>query len=157
MALLRRTRFSNSRGLRFGLALAAGVASGWASSAEFRSISEAAVMYDAPAVRGKKLFVAPRGMPVEVVIVNEGWMRVRDKAGDLAWVERKFLSDKRTVVANPATLAVREKADDAAKPVITVAQDVVLDLLEGPASGWVKVRHANGATGFVRVGQVWGL
>ena len=114
-------------------------------------------MYDASAVRSKKLFVAPRGMPVEVVIANEGWMRVRDKAGDLAWVERKFLSDKRTVVASPATVAVRERADDAAKPVVKVAQDVVLDLLEGPASGWVKVRHANGATGFVRVGQVWGL
>lgn len=157
MASLRRTRFSNSLLLRAGLVLAAGAASGWARGAEFRSISEAAVMYDAPAVRSKKLFVAPRGMPVEVVIANEGWMRVRDKAGDLAWVERKFLSDKRTVVASPATVAVRERADDAAKPVVTVAQDVVLDLLEGPASGWVKVRHANGATGFVRVGQVWGL
>lgn len=157
MASLRPTKSSNSLLLRLGLALAAGVASGLAGGAEFRSISEAAVMYDAPAVRGKKLFVAPRGMPVEVVIANEGWMRVRDKAGDLAWVERKFLSDKRTVVANPASLALRERADDAAKPVVTVAQDVVLDLLEAPASGWVKVRHADGATGFVRVGQVWGL
>ncbi len=143
--------------MRAGLALLAGIASGWSSGAEFRSISEASVMYDAPAVRGKKLFVAPRGMPVEVVIANEGWMRVRDKAGDLAWVERKFLSDKRTVLANPASLAVRERADDAARAVITVAQDVVLDLIEGPSAGWVKVRHADGAVGFVRVSQVWGL
>ena len=26
-----------------------------------------------------------------------------------------------------------------------------------PADGWVKVRHRDGASGFVRINQVWGL
>jgi hypothetical protein len=34
---------------------------------------------------------------------------------------------------------------------------VVLDLVEPGASGWVRVRHADGSSGFVRIGQVWGL
>ena len=44
-------------------------------SVEYRAVGDApAVLYDAPAVRGKKLFVAPRGMPFEVVVAIEGWL-----------------------------------------------------------------------------------
>ena len=127
----------------------------WA--ADFRSVTEATVLYDAPAVRGRKLYVAPRGMPLEAVIVNEAWVRVRDKSGELTWIERKFLSDKRTVIANAPTVAVREQANDGARAVITVSQDVVLDLLAAPSSGWARVRHRDGATGYVPITQVWGL
>jgi SH3-like domain-containing protein len=133
------------------------VAAGAAAAADFRSVTEAAVLYDAPAIRGKKLYVAPRGMPVEAVVTTEGWVRVRDKAGDLAWIERKFLTEKRTVIASAPGVAVREQANDNAKAVITVAQDVVLELVDPPASGWVRVKHRDGATGFVAISQVWGL
>lgn len=127
----------------------------WA--ADFRSVAEATVLYDAPAVRGKKLYVAPRGMPLEAVIVNEAWVRVRDKSGELTWIERKFLSDKRTVIANTPIVVVREQANDGARVVITVTQDVVLDLADPPSSGWARVKHRDGATGFVAISQVWGL
>ena len=127
------------------------------AAADFRAVTDAAILYDAPAVRGKKLYVAPRGMPVEVVFSNEGWARVRDKTGELAWIERKFLSEKRTVIANAPAVVVREKASDSARAVITVAQDVVLDLADPPSSGWAKVKHRDGATGFVAISQVWGL
>ena len=46
------------------------------------------------------------------------------------------------------------------KPLIQAlgsTKHVVLDLLEAPSSGWVKVRHRDGATGFVAINQVWGL
>jgi SH3-like domain-containing protein len=127
------------------------------AAADFRAVTDAAILYDAPAVRGKKLYVAPRGMPVEVVVSNEGWARVRDKSGELAWIERKFLSEKRTVIANAPAVVVREQASDNARVVITVAQDVVLELVDPPSSGWAKVKHRDGATGFVAIGQVWGL
>ena len=130
---------------------------GGAAAADFRSVTEAAILYDAPAVRGKKLYVAPRGMPVEAVVANESWTRVRDRTGELAWIERKFLSEKRTVIATALSVVVREQANESARAVITVAQDVVLDLVEPPSSGWVKVKHRDGATGFVAINQVWGL
>lgn len=133
------------------------VAAGAAAAADFRSVTEAAVLYDTPAIRGKKLYVAPRGMPVEAVVTTEGWVRVRDKTGDLAWIERKFLTEKRTVIASAPSVAVREQANDNAKAVITVAQDVVLELVDPPSSGWVRVKHRDGATGFVAISQVWGL
>ncbi len=131
--------------------------SGAAAAADFRSVASAAILYDAPAVRGKKLYVAPRGMPLEAVVINEAWVRVRDKSGELAWIERRFLSEQRTVITTVPSAVVREQASDAARPVITVAQDVVLELLEPPASGWARVKHRDGATGFVAISQVWGL
>ena len=138
-------------------ALLALLASAAAGAADFRSVTEATVLYDAPAVRGKKLYVAPRGMPLEAVVVNEAWVRVRDKTGELTWIERRYLTEKRTVVANLPTVVVREQANESAKAVITVTQDVVLDLVEAPSSGWARVKHRDGATGFVAISQVWGL
>jgi SH3-like domain-containing protein len=135
------------------LALAAGAA----GAAEFRSVAEPAVMYDAPTLRGKKLYVAPRGMPVEVVVSIEGWQKVRDRVGDLMWIERKSLSDQRSLVVRLPAAQLRDKPEDDAKVLLEVGQDVVLEPLEAAADGWVKVRHRDGAQGYVRVAQVWGL
>lgn len=127
---------------------------------EYRAVGDApAVLYDAPAVRGKKLFVAPRGMPFEVVVAIEGWLKVRDRAGDLAWIERRLVSDRRSVVS-VTRAQVRERADDGAPVVLEVAGEVLLELLEPAlpnAAGWARVRHRDGASGFVRVTQVWGI
>ena len=128
-------------------------------TADFRAVAEpAAIMYDAPTLRGKKLFVAPRGMPVEVVVSIEGWVKVRDRAGDMAWLERKAVTERRTVVAIGVTRLL-ERAEQGAKPVLEVVADVILDLEAAPPAppGWVRVRHRDGATGFVRASQVWGL
>ena len=139
------------------VATAAALTSTAALAADFRSVTDATILYDAPAVRGKKLYVAPRGMPLEAVVINEAWVRVRDRTGELSWIERKFLSEKRTVVAVAPSVVVREQASDSATAVITVARDVVLELVEPPASGWARVKHRDGATGFVAISQVWGL
>jgi SH3-like domain-containing protein len=128
-----------------------------AFAADYRSLAEPAVTYDAPTLRGKKLFVAPKGMPVEVVVSIEGWQKVRDRGGDMMWVERKSLADKRTLVVAAPTAQVREKPDDGAKVVLEAGQNVLLDLVEPPTGGWAKVRHRDGAVGYLHINQVWGL
>ncbi len=129
-----------------------------AAAAEFRSIAESGtLMYDAPSVHAKKLFVASRLYPVEIVINIDTWAKVRDHAGDLVWVEKKALSDKRTVVVIAAVAEARQVASDQAALVFQAQQGVALDIAEPPAGGWIKVRHADGATGYVRIGQVWGI
>lgn len=136
-----------------GLAFAAA-----AHAFEFKSIGAApAVMYDAPSAKGVKRFVAPRGMPVEVVLSYGEWSKVRDVKGDLAWLETKHLTPKRTLVARAPNLRVRAAADDAAQTVFSVDKGVLLDLAETPSSGWAKVTHADGQSGYVKVGEVWGL
>lgn len=134
------------------------VLGGPAAAGEFRSIAENGTpMYDAPSVRAKKLFVASRLYPVEIVINIDNWVKVRDQAGDLAWVEKKALSEKRTVVASVPVADVRQAASEQAAIVFRVQQGVALDVAETPSSGWIKVRHADGLTGYVKISQVWGI
>ena len=129
-----------------------------AAAAEFRSIAESGtLMYDAPSVRAKKLFVASRLYPVEIVINIDTWAKVRDHAGDLVWVEKKALSEKRTVIVTVAVAEARQTASDQAALVFQAQQGVALDIAEPPAGGWIRVRHLDGATGYVRISQVWGI
>ena len=70
---------------------------------DFKSVGAApAVLYDAPSEKGRRVFVAPRGMPVEVVLTYGEWSKVRDAAGTLSWVMSKSLTAKRNVVVNVA-------------------------------------------------------
>jgi len=129
-----------------------------AAAADFRSIAEnGTLMYDAPSVRSKKLFVASRLYPVEIVINIDTWAKVRDHAGDLVWVEKKALSDKRTVIVTVSVAEARQTASDQGALVFQAQQGVALDIAEPPAGGWIKVRHLDGATGYVRISQVWGI
>jgi SH3-like domain-containing protein len=141
---------------------------GLAQSAEFRSIGDApAIVYDAPSAKAKKLFVASRDYPLEVIVNIEGWVKVRDAAGDLFWVEKKALSERRMLLVNVPQADVRQVADDSAPVVFRAQAGVVLewqDQSAAPATsgapvapGWVRVRHRDGSQGFVRVSQVWGL
>jgi SH3-like domain-containing protein len=129
-----------------------------ASAAEFRSIAEnGTVMYDAPSVKSKKLFAASRYYPVEIVVSIDNWAKVRDSAGELAWVEKKALSERRTVVVTTPVADIRQAASDQSTVAFQAQQGVVLEIAEASSSGWVKVRHADGMTGYVRINQVWGI
>ena len=123
---------------------------------EFRSVGEpAAVLYDAPSVKSKKLYIVSRGYPLEIVVVVEGWTKVRDASGVLTWIETRNLADKRTVMVKVPLAQVRDRAEDGAPVVFEAQQSVILDLLE-VAGGWLHVKHRDGQTGYIQVGQVWG-
>jgi SH3-like domain-containing protein len=130
-----------------------------ALAADFRAVTEeAAVLYDAPSAQSKKLFVVSQGYPLEVIVVVEGWIKVRDAGGALSWVEAKQVSNKlRTVIVKVPVAQVRQAADDNAPVLFQAQQNVLLDLAEVVAGGWLRVRHRDGVSGFVRVGQVWGV
>jgi SH3-like domain-containing protein len=141
------------------LLLAAGLfsyASGVAA-AEFRSVgANPAIMRDAPSERGRKVFVAPRGMPVEIILTYGDWVKVRDVAGDLSWVESKALLPKRNVVVKAMNAKVRTSPDENAAPVFSADRGVILELVEPGPAGWAKVRHRDGVSGYVKVTEVWG-
>ncbi|HEY8607069.1 MAG TPA: SH3 domain-containing protein [Noviherbaspirillum sp.] len=132
-------------------------AAGAAQALEFKSVGATpAILYDAPSSKGRKVFVAPRGMPVEVVLTYGEWTKVRDAAGSLSWVESKSLSPKRTVITGAPGVRVRESATDTANVVFTAEKGVLLDFLDASNPGWVRVRHIDGQAGFIRAGEVWG-
>ena len=128
-----------------------------AGAADFRSVQEnAAVLYDAPSRQATPLFVVSRGYPLEVIVNLEAWVKVRDHAGALTWVEKKALSDKRTLLITAPAAEARQRPDDTAPAVFSAAQNVALELIEVAPNGWLRVRHSDGATGFVRAAAVWG-
>lgn len=142
------------RAFVLGFALIAGQP---AFAIDFRSVDVPTVLYDAPSVKGKPLFVIRRYTPVEPVVSLEGWAKVRDAEGGLAWIEKKHLSELRTVQVTAASAQIRREAGDEAPLVFEAEKGVALELLEPTATGWAKVRHRDGQTGYVRAVQVWGL
>ena len=134
-----------------------GVAGAAPSGTDYRAIGPGpAIMYDAPGAKARKIYAAPAGMPVEVVITSGDWSRVRDAAGDLAWVESKVLTNKRMLVVESAQATARSAPNDSAPVVFTAAKGVLLELAEPVTSSWVKVRHRDGDIGYVKAADVWG-
>ncbi|HEY4542892.1 MAG TPA: SH3 domain-containing protein [Noviherbaspirillum sp.] len=145
------------KALRFVLAAAMLSSTVAAHALEYRSVGAApAILYDAPTSKGRKVFVAPRGMPVEIVLTYGEWTKVRDASGDLAWVASRALAPRRTLVVSVSSARIRSAAEDNAALAFTAERGVLLDLVEPVSSGWVRVRHADGAGGFVRAAEVWG-
>jgi SH3-like domain-containing protein len=128
-----------------------------AAAAEFRSVGErAAILYDAPSTRADRLFVASRFYPFEVLVKLDQWTKVRDVNGEVGWIENRALGDRRTVVVTVALADVRAAPSADAPLVFEAYKQVVLDVVDAPANGWLKVRHRDGQEGFVRVAHVWG-
>lgn len=138
------------------LVVAAGFAP-LANAIEYRTVESATVLYDAPSQKGSKLFVIRRDTPVEVVVGLEGWSKVRDAEGSLAWIEKKYLSEKRSVIVTADRADVRQKPDENSPLVFAAEKNVSLEYVEAVPGGWIKVHHRDGQTGFVRASQIWGL
>lgn len=150
-------RFSRLSGLVFAsLVGAAGVA-----HADFRQTTDnATVAYEGPSAKATKQFIYSRGTPVEVVVNIEGWVKVRDATGTLAWIERKALGERNNVQVKAPTADVYS-APDGNSPVLFRADNGVLLQIVTPqppnAGAWTQVRHRDGQMGFVRLDSVFGL
>lgn len=125
-------------------------------AADYKSIgADPAILYDAPTTRGRKLSVAPRGMPVEIVVAQPDWVRVRDQSGELSWVEKKALSDRHTVIAT--TSASAHAAPNEQSPVVfRVQAGVLLEVIDVPSTDFVHVKHRDGSSGWMRLTELWG-
>ena len=129
-----------------------------ASALEFRSVAVLkAVAYDAPSKEANKLFILTSGYPVEVIVNLGDWIKVRDALGGLSWLESKALSNKLSVIVLSKT-DIKIAEDNASALVATVEKDVLLEPIAGALkSGWQKVKHRDGVTGFVPTTVLWGI
>jgi SH3-like domain-containing protein len=152
---LRALRTSGSVRAAAALLYALSCTSAW--GIEYRSVAaDAGVLYDAPSTKAQKLFILGRGYPVEILVTLEGWAKVRDAAGELAWIESGQLSPKRNVMIKVARAQIHAAPDETSPVLFEAEQDVVLEFLD-MSGNYARVRHADGAIGFIRVTQVWGL
>lgn len=134
-----------------------GLLPGVACALDYRAVVDTAILYDAPSQKAKPLFIIAAGTPVEAVIALDAWVKVRDSKGELAWIERRQLTERRTLqVRGDGPADIRSEPRDDAPLVFVAEPDVLLDWL-GPASaGWLPVGHRDGQKGYVRLARVWG-
>lgn len=132
--------------------------SGVVHALEYRSVVETGTLfYAAPNNASTKLFVVSRFYPVEIIAREGEWSRVRDAAGQVAWVNSAQLSSKRYVLALGPKVLVRAKDSATAEVLATVEKNVALELLAEPTSAWAKVRIDAKTSGYVRLQDVWGI
>jgi SH3-like domain-containing protein len=134
------------------------LACGAAHAVDFKTVGEnAVILYDTPSPKGGKLFIAPSGMPVEVLLSYGDWVKVRDAAGDMAWTESKGLSPRRNVIVRAPSTRMRAGPDEAAATLMIVERHVLLELVDPVPGPWLRVRHRDGVSGYVRASDVWGI
>jgi SH3-like domain-containing protein len=128
-----------------------------AHAAEFRCVGDdGAILYDAPSREATPLYVASQYYPLEIITQTEAWAKVRDQTGALSWVEKKSLGEKHMVVVTAPRAEAHQRAEDAAPVSFSAVQDVALELVGVLPGGWLHVRHADGAEGWLRSSLVWG-
>lgn len=125
---------------------------------DFKSVgAPQVILYDTPSLKGTRMYVAPQGMPLQVVSSYGDWVKVRDANGDLAWTQAKGLSARRNVVVRTPGAKVFAAPDEGSQVLMTADKGVVLELVDPTAITWIQVRHRDGIAGYVRQNDVWGL
>lgn len=136
------------------------ILTGQSHALDFKSVANApAILYDAPSYKAGKVFIAPRGMPVEVILTYGEWNKVRDFNGDMFWIESKALTSKRNVIVTASNAKIRSNPNDSASVVFSANKNVLLELSESTtavASAWLKVQHIDGQSGYLKRTEVWG-
>jgi SH3-like domain-containing protein len=141
---------------------AAGIAvtlSAFAFAADYKQISENnTILFDSPSAKSSKLYILGAGMPVEIIVSVAGWVKVRDASGTLGWVEPKQVGNRTQVQVKVPFASIRARAEESAPVVFSAERDVLLTLAEPTASsGWVRVNHKDGVSGFVRIESLFGI
>ena len=97
-----------------------------------------------------------RGLPVQVVDETTDWRRICDPDGGAVWVASAMVDGRRTVMATAAaSVALRTDPSDTGAAAAYLRPRAVADL--GRCKGdWCEV-SADGARGWVKSSEVWGL
>ncbi|HXZ49030.1 MAG TPA: SH3 domain-containing protein [Usitatibacter sp.] len=136
--------------------LATASAAAWGT--EYRSLGDQpAILYDAPSTKADRLFAVTRHYPFEILVKLDQWTKVRDANGEVGWVENAAFGDRNMVVVTVPLADVRAAPDPQSPLVFEAYKQVLLEVLEPPANGWVKVRHRDGQEGYIRTSHVWGV
>ena len=128
-----------------------------ARALEYRSTGRATILYDAPSTAAGKVAIAGSGLPLEVVVDTEAWIKVRDHSGRLLWVEKSALGGAKTVMVKAESSVMRKQPRADADAVVRVARGVLLDVT-GAADplGWLPVKHVDGQVGWLPAHEAWG-
>lgn len=96
-----------------------------------------------------------KGYPLKVVGNKGNWVKVEDFEGDRGWVYRKLLGRKAHLIVKKRRVNVRSGPGRNYRVVGKANYGVVFRTLSRK-NGWVKIRHENGLTGWIKRNLLWG-
>lgn len=132
----------------------------WVPSAgalDYRTTSRPALLHDAPSTAAGRVAVAGSGVPLEVIVDTQAWLKVRDADGRLSWIEAAALGGPRNVMIKAESSTIRQQPRADAAVVFRAARGVLLEATgDVDAFGWIPVRHADGLAGWLPAHEAWG-
>ena len=96
-----------------------------------------------------------KGLPVEIIEEFDTWRRVRDRDGDVGWVQQGLLSGKRTALILDEPRTIRAEPAGGAKPVAILNPGVVARIIECLDNDWCRL-EIQGKRGWLRRDEFFG-
>ena len=128
-----------------------------ASAAQLVSVKKDGVnVRSGPNTSDDVLWEVFKGFPLEVLDKKGDWSHVVDFEGDKGWIYTPLLSGQHTVIVKVNTANMRIGPGPNYDIVATVKYGVVFRPI-GSDGDWVKVKHADGTTGWIFKDLLWPL
>lgn len=101
-----------------------------------------------------------KGFPFEVIERNKEWIKVKDFENDTGWMHKSVLSKRRYTIVKAnrnkdKSINIRKGPGSDNQIIGKAYYGVVLKILKHE-SGWVKIQHESGLTGWISSNLLWG-
>ena len=113
-----------------------------------------------PSTRYPIIWELGKGFPLKVVGSKGSWYKVSDFENDVGWIYKNLVSRKPHLIVkvnknSKEQINIRSGPGTAYQVVGKAQYGVVFETLQRK-SGWVKVRHETGFTGWIKRSLLWG-
>lgn len=130
-------------------------------SAEILSVKgEKVNLREGPGIKYNIKYEYNKGFPFEVIERKKEWVKVKDFENDTGWMHKSVLSKRRYTIVKAnrnkdKSINIRNGPGSDNQIIGKAYYGVVLKILEHE-SGWVKVQHQSGLTGWISSNLLWG-
>ncbi|MCX5877008.1 MAG: SH3 domain-containing protein [Deltaproteobacteria bacterium] len=107
-----------------------------------------------PETNKEILWTVFKGYPLQVTERKGKWAHVVDFDGDKGWITTDLLAKEKTVIVKAATANLRVGAGKDYEITAEVKHGVVFKTM-ATEGDWVKVKHADGTTGWILGKLLW--
>jgi SH3-like domain-containing protein len=126
-----------------------------ATAAEYASVLKDEVnVRSGPDTKTEVLWTLFKGFPLQVTSRQGNWAQVVDYEGDKGWIASFLLSKEKTVIVKVDSANLRAGAGQQYEIVAEIKRGVVFAPLTTQGE-WVKVKHADGTTGWIFSKLLW--
>ena len=117
-------------------------------------------MRSGPGLKKKVIWKLGTGFPLKVMKKSGAWLQVKDFEGTVGWVHKDVVNRSGHMIVkaqkkSKGKINLRNKPNTTSKVVAKAYYGVVFKTLK-QKSGWVKVHHEKGVTGWVKRSLLWG-